>query len=240
MKISGTASLPAPPARTWTALNDLAVLAAAIPGCDQLAATGPGTCHFTITTAVASTPGTYTGDLRLMQADEPASFLVTATAAGGPGTITATIHAQLTSTPGGATELAYTADATVTGLLAALGQLLLATAATKLASDFFAAIDGVLTGTAPEQGVSEGGAAGVLAGPPPGRGVGGAGAAGVSSPTDARTPGASGLTTELPAEDGQPAGRLRPRPPAGSFLTGVIAGATAALALARLLRRRTR
>ena len=40
MKISGTATLHAPPPQAWAALNDPAVLARTIPGCEHLEAAG--------------------------------------------------------------------------------------------------------------------------------------------------------------------------------------------------------
>ena len=42
MKISGTATLHAPRADVWEALNDPAVLVATIPGCERLEAVGDG------------------------------------------------------------------------------------------------------------------------------------------------------------------------------------------------------
>lgn len=233
MKISGSATVHAPPPEVWTALNDPAVLARTIPGCEQLEATGPDSYRLTITTGVASIQGTYTGAVSLTDRQEPTSSRLAINLAGAPGTLNASVLVLLVPSGNGSTEVTYAADATPDGKIAAVGQRLLASTAKQLASDFFASVDDLLVtraatpapSTAPLQGVRAGGAAGV------------------SSPAGAPTRGASGVTSELPTGDRQPAGRPFARPHTGSFLQGALAGAAATLAgvsVARLLRRRSR
>jgi uncharacterized protein len=241
MKISGSATVHAPPAQVWRALNDPAVLAATIPGCDHLAVTAPGTCRLIVTTAVASTQGTYTGEVEVSDRQEPTSFRLAATAAGAPGTLSASALVQLAANGNGSTDITYHADAAPGGLIAAAGQRLLASTAKKLAGDFLAAVDVVLR----DQAAAVPGPAGVAdapsMGPPPG--VRADGAAGVSSPTDAAARGASGVTGERLTADRQPAGRPVARPPTRGFVPGVLVGTgatLAAVALARLLARRSR
>jgi uncharacterized protein len=241
MKISGSATLPAPPAQVWRALNDPEVLAATIPGCDHLAVTAPGTCRLTVTTAVAATQGTYTTEVEVSDRHEPTSFRLTATAAGAPGTLTASALVQLAASADGSTEISYDADAAPDGLIAGVGQRLLASTAKKLADDFFARLDDVLMGQAAAVPGPVGPADAPSTGPPPGVRAGGA--AGVSSATDAATRGASGMTPERLTADRRPAGRPVARPPAQGFVPGVLVGAAAtlaAVAVARLLARRSR
>jgi carbon monoxide dehydrogenase subunit G len=233
MKISGTATLHAPPPQVWTALNDPAVLACTIPGCEQLEAVGPDSYRLTITVGVASIQGTYTGTVSLTDRQEPTSSRLAVNVTGAPGTLNASVLVLLVPSGNGSTEVTYAADATPDGKIAAVGQRLLASTAKQLASDFFASVDDLLVtreatpapSTAPPQGVRAGGAAGV------------------SSPAGAPTRGASSVTSELPTDDRQPAGRPFARPHTGSFLQGALAGAAATLAglgVARLLGRRSR
>ena len=233
MKISGTATLHAPPPQVWTALNDPAVLAHTIPGCEQLEAMGPDSYRLTITAGVASIQGTYTGTVSLTDRQEPTSSRLAVNVAGAPGSLTASVLVLLVPSGNGSTEVTYAADATPDGKIAAVGQRLLASSAKQRASDFFASVDDLLVtraaapapSTAPPQGVRAGGAAGV------------------SSLAGAPTRGASGVTSALPTDDRQPAGRPFARPHTGSFVQGVLAGAAATLAgvsMARLLRRRSR
>jgi len=233
MKISGTVTLHAPPPQAWAALNDPAVLARTIPGCEHLEAAGPDSYRLTITTGVASIQGTYAGQVSLTDRQEPTSSRLAINMAGAPGTLSATVLVLLVPSANGSTEVTYAADATPDGMIAAVGQRLLASTAQKLASDFFGSLDELLVARTAAPGPSTAPPQGVRAG----------GAAGVSSPTAASTQGATGMTAELPTEDRQPAGRPWARPLTGSFLQGAAAGAVATLAgvsVARLLRRRSR
>ncbi len=144
MRVTGSATLHAPPGRVWAALADPAVLSQAIPGCEQLARTGPGTAQLTAAVAVASTPGTYTGEMRVTGRQAPHALALAATLTGEPGNVTGTAQIRLAGDPGGDTTLSYDAQGEVTGLLAAVGQSLLAAAATRQAAQFFAAIDTAL------------------------------------------------------------------------------------------------
>lgn len=241
MKVSGSATVHASPGEVWAALSDPAVLAAAIPGCERLEVTAPGSCRLTVTAGLASTRGTYAGELLLTERQQPTSFRLTATAAGAPGTLTASALVQLAADANGGTEITYDADAVPGGPIAGVGQRLLASTAKRIAGDFFAAVDDVLLGQGAAVPAPAGVAESPSAGPPPGVRAGGA--AGVSSPAAAATRGASGVPSERLTADRQPAGPPPPRPPTARFLAGVLAGATATLAgmgVARLLRRRAR
>jgi uncharacterized protein len=238
VKISGTTTLHAPPPQAWAALNDPAVLIHTIPGCEHLEPVGQDTYRLTITARVASIQGTYTGEVSLTDRQNPTSLQLSLNVAGAPGTLTASARVQLAPTPDGSAELTYDADAIPDGAIAAVGHRLLASAAKKLASDFFAAVDDVLMSRAAAVSAPDG-----VGEPRPPQGVRTGGAAGVASPAVAATQGASGLTGEPPTADRQPAGRPRARPPTESFLQGVLVGAGIVLAgmiVGRLLGRRSR
>jgi carbon monoxide dehydrogenase subunit G len=233
MKISGTATLHAPPTKVWMTLNDPAVLARAIPGCEQLEAAGPDSYRLTITAGVASIQGTYTGKVSLTDRQEPTSSRLAVILAGAPGTLHATVLVLLVPSANGSTEVTYAADAVPDGMIAGVGQRLLASTVKKLASDFFTSLDELLVARAATPAPS--------AAPPQDVRVGGA--AGVPSHVSVPMRRASGMTSELSTEDRQPAGRTLARPHTGSFLEGALAGAAATLAgvfVARLLRRRSR
>ena len=237
MKISGSATLHAPPAQVWTALNDPAVLTRTIPGCEHFEAAGPDSYRLTITTGVASIQGTYTTEVSLTDRQEPTSSRLAISAAGAPGTLNGTVLVLLVPSGNGSTEVTYAADATPGGMIAAVGQRLLASTVKNLASDFFASVDELLVPSPGPAGADE------APSTEPPQGVRAGGAAGVSSSAGAPTRGASGMTTEPSTVDRQPAGRLRVRPPTGSFVQGALAGAAATLAglgVARLLGRRSR
>jgi carbon monoxide dehydrogenase subunit G len=134
----------------WDALHDAAVLARAIPGCEQLEASGPGAGQFIATTALPAIGGTYAGKLIILDEQRPSLLSLTASATGDQGTITADVTLRFGQTDGaGATTLVrYEANGTVTGPIASVGSRLLASAAKRLAGEFFAVIDECVTAPA--------------------------------------------------------------------------------------------
>lgn len=146
MKISGSALLHAPPERVWQAINDPAVLARVIPGCDAFDPLGDGHFGMTVTLGVAAIKGSYTGEVRLSDLVEPVSLTMRANGSGGPGTVDTTVLVRLGGPGDGTTVLDYQADAVVGGMVGGVGQRVLAGVAKKTAGLFFSAIDDVLTG----------------------------------------------------------------------------------------------
>jgi carbon monoxide dehydrogenase subunit G len=146
MKVSGEATLHAPVQRVWQVLNDPSVLVRTIPGCERLEATGPDAYSMTVTAGVAAVKGTYTGQVTLSEKVEPRSFLMTASGAGGPGTVRTDVRVSLDPAGDSETRLRYDADAVVGGMVAGVGQRMLSAVGKRLAGEFFAAVDDVLTG----------------------------------------------------------------------------------------------
>lgn len=150
MKVTGDATLHAPIDKVWSSLNDPAVLVRTIPGCERLEATGPDSYRMVVTAGVASIKGTYAGEVTLCERQIPNSFLMKASGAGGPGTVSTEVRVLLSPDGDGATRLSYDADAVVGGMVAGVGQRMLAGVARKMAGEFFASVDDVLTGRLPE------------------------------------------------------------------------------------------
>ncbi len=150
MKVTGSAVLRAPRDDVWRALNDPAVLVRTIPGCQRLEETGPDEYRMTVTAGVGTVKGTYTGEVRLAEQQEPESFVLRASGAGAPGTVSADVRVALTDGGDNTTRLDYDADAIVGGMIGGVGQRMLIGVAKKTAGEFFTAINDVLTGVAPE------------------------------------------------------------------------------------------
>ncbi|HEU5024234.1 MAG TPA: carbon monoxide dehydrogenase subunit G [Spirillospora sp.] len=144
MQVNGSASVAAPLARVWDALQDPAVLARTIPGCRSLEETGPDTYRMTVTAGVASIQGTYVGSVELADPDPPRSFTLRAQGQGAPGTVDATVRVRL-SDGGDATRVDYDADAVVGGMIGGVGQRMLGGVAKRTAGEFFAAVERDLT-----------------------------------------------------------------------------------------------
>ncbi|MFD0687005.1 SRPBCC family protein [Actinomadura fibrosa] len=146
MQVTGSATVAAPLARVWDALQDPAVLARTIPGCQSLEETGPDAYRMTVSAGVASITGTYVGSVELTDPDPPHAFTLRARGQGAPGTVDATVRVRL-SDGDGATRVDYDADAVVGGMIGGVGQRVLGSVARRTAGQFFAAVERDLTVT---------------------------------------------------------------------------------------------
>jgi uncharacterized protein len=140
VNVTGNYTLPVPRQRVWEALQDPAVLARTLPGCESLEVTGPDAYAATVTAGVASVKGTYQGSVELIDKQAPARYRLTAQGAGAPGTIRADAVVRLEEDEGG-TTISYDADAVVGGMIGGVGQRMLAGVAKKTAGEFFAAVE---------------------------------------------------------------------------------------------------
>ncbi|MFA9444960.1 carbon monoxide dehydrogenase subunit G [Egicoccus sp. AB-alg6-2] len=141
MKISGTYTVAAPRQQVWDALQDPAVLARTIPGCEALEVTGDDTYAATVTAGVASVKGTYQGRVQLSDRQEPSNYRLRAEGAGAPGTIRADAVIDLAEQGDGTTAVTFDADAVIGGMIGGVGQRMLAGVAKKTAGEFFAAVE---------------------------------------------------------------------------------------------------
>jgi len=146
MKISGSDTVAHPVATVWDALLDPRVLVATIPGCERLVETGEHAYDMTVTAGVAAIKGTYQGSCSLSDLVEHESLTMKLTGAGAPGTIDATVAVRFAEDAPGSTRIEYDADAVVGGMVGGVGQRMLTGVARKMAGQFFAAVDGELTG----------------------------------------------------------------------------------------------
>lgn len=214
MKVTGGAALNAPVEAVWTALNDPAVLVRTIPGCERLETIGPDSYRLTITTGMAAVRGTYTGEVCLADQQPPGSFTLRASGTGGPGTISTDVRVRLAAADDGSTWLSYDADAVVGGVIAGVGQRMLAGVAKRMAEQFFGSVDQLLTGVPESASPSADSVAGLTGPGLPGAAQ--AGAAGVSRPE----PGVFVAPARAGTRSGAPLG----------FLAAVLAGGAIALA----------
>ena len=145
MKLQGTATLHADRETVFAALTDPGVLARCIPGCESLELTGPDSYKMTVSAGVGAIRGRYDGQVRLTDLVRPDGYVMNASGAGGAGTVEATCRVDLVS-DGNQTELTYSADATVGGPVAGVGQRMISAVAKRMAGQFFSAVDDELTG----------------------------------------------------------------------------------------------
>jgi len=149
MKISGSSTLESPVDKVWEAIQDPAVLARTLPGCESLAVIGEDRYAMSVVAGVAAIKGTYAGEVSLSDKVAPSSLTMRASGTGAPGTIDADVKVQLAPSADGGTELSYDADASVGGAIGGVGQRMLAGVTKKMAGQFFTALDRDIAGLGP-------------------------------------------------------------------------------------------
>jgi len=139
MNLTGDQTLPVSQAQAWEALNDTAMLQAAVPGCEAITPAGEQAFDVLMAVSIGPVKAKFKGRLQLSDLVPPQSYRLTFEGSGGAaGHGKGQALVTLTSLGPAETRLAYEVTASVGGKLAQIGSRLVDLAAQKLAEDFFA------------------------------------------------------------------------------------------------------
>jgi len=144
MKIQGAASFALPRDRLWEKLLDPTILQAAIPGCERLERVADGDYRASVSFGIAAIKGRFIIRMTLSDLDPPTAYTLAIDGEGGPGFVKGSGRITLHEKTPVATELTYDGDVQVGGLIAAIGQRMLAATAQKIANDFFERLQTVI------------------------------------------------------------------------------------------------
>jgi carbon monoxide dehydrogenase subunit G len=145
MQLTNTQTLPVGQAQAWEALNDIALLQSAIPGCESITPTGDNQYEALVTASVGPVKAKFKGKLRLENLQPPTSYTLAFEGQGGAaGHGKGHAEIRLEAVSPRETILHYTAHASVGGKLAQIGSRLVDMAAQKMATEFFEAFNAKL------------------------------------------------------------------------------------------------
>lgn len=148
MKISGSYTLPVAPERAYQLLQDPAILAQAIPGCEGLEKTGLDEYQMKMKVLLAALSGQFEGKVRITDQLPPTSFRLIVEGNGRVGFLkgdgllklapaaTVRVFSDALSEPA-STIVSYEGDAQVGGTMAAVGQRLIDGTAKMMIKKFF-------------------------------------------------------------------------------------------------------
>lgn len=146
MKLQGSQTVPASLSAVWSLLNNPDQLAKCLPGCEELIAVERDTYKAKLNVAIAAVSGKYSGSVQILERVEPRP------AVGGAGRLRLRMEGRGAAgfmkgegtlelaTKGNETEVRYTGEAQVGGVIAAVGQRMLEGAARILVGQFFEAL----------------------------------------------------------------------------------------------------
>jgi uncharacterized protein len=136
VKIAGSHLLPGTPEQLWELLNDPERLAKCLPGCERLEADGPDRYKVVIKIALAAISGKYSGSVELSEKKQPRSLRMRVEGQGTPGFMKGAGQLEFVA-KNGQTEVRYSGEAQVGGMVAAVGQRMIEGVARKIIQQFF-------------------------------------------------------------------------------------------------------
>ena len=147
-KIEGVVMLPAAPQAVWALLTDPASLVRLLPGCERLDPDGPDRYKAAVKFGIAAISGKYGGSVEFSRKKPPHSLELSLDGKGLPGFVHAV--GTITLAPQGAqTEVRYSGEAQVGGMIASVGQRMIESAARRIVQQFFEAAAAELQAHAP-------------------------------------------------------------------------------------------
>lgn len=136
MKIAGAWQLPLDQERAYALLQDPAILAQCMPGCEGLDRIGDGEYAMRMKMKLASVSGLFDGKVKITDANPPASYRMVVEGSGRIGFMRG--EGAITLAPAGSgTSVNYDGDVQVGGVIANVGQRLIETTAKMLIKRFF-------------------------------------------------------------------------------------------------------
>ncbi len=157
MQMNDSQLVPASQDKVWAGLNDPAVLAQCIPGCQKLERTSPNEMTATVVVKVGPVKASFGGKVTLSDIDAPNGYRISGEGSGGvAGFAKGGATVKLTAEAADVTRLDYAVDAQIGGKLAQLGSRLIDSTAKKLAGEFFEKFAAALSPPAPDAPAPEG------------------------------------------------------------------------------------
>jgi carbon monoxide dehydrogenase subunit G len=136
MKLTGTYTVPGRRERAYALLQDPAILAQCMPGCEGLDRVGEDEYAMRMKMALASISGQFDGKVRITGQKPPESFRLLVEGSGKIGFVNGDGLITLLQ-DGNATNIKYEGDVKVGGTIANVGQRLVETTVRMLIKRFF-------------------------------------------------------------------------------------------------------
>lgn len=144
--IEGEERIPAPIQTVWEGLNNPDILRSVIPGCTALDMKSPKDMEATVVLKIGPIKATFGGEVTLSNINAPHSYTISGEGKGGiAGFAKGGADVTLIADGPNATILKYAAKADVGGKIAQLGSRLIASTSKKLAGEFFAKFNEVVS-----------------------------------------------------------------------------------------------
>ena len=139
MKIENNHILESDLQVVWDSLNDENILRECIPGCQSLSKTSEQSYSVVIRIKVSAITGEYTGNIQIEDVAPLEKYTMVVEGTGSGGSVKAKVTLSLKQVEKG-TNIHIAGDATVSGMIARVGQRILGGASRMLINQFFGCI----------------------------------------------------------------------------------------------------
>ena len=146
MRFSGTERIPASRARVWQFLTDPNAVAQCVPDVEGLEIVDPARFKATVKAGIGPVRGKFGFDVAWQELTEPSRARLSAQGKTGGSAVSVDSTMDLAEAGAEATDLAWSADVVVHGMIASVGARLLDGFAKKQTEQFFGCIRGKLGG----------------------------------------------------------------------------------------------
>jgi hypothetical protein len=140
LDIGGNETIPAPVEALWVALNDPNVLTRCVPGCKSMTEIAPDAYKVDMQLKVAAVGGSFEGEISLSDKEAPRACSIRVSGAGTLGHGNGTARFEIEPDGENASRLVYKGTGEIGGLVAGVGQRILASVSKHLIGRFFVAL----------------------------------------------------------------------------------------------------
>lgn len=140
LDIGGNEAIPAPVEALWVALNDPNVLTRCVPGCKSMTEIAPDAYKVDMQLKVAAVGGSFEGEISLADKEAPRTCSIKVSGAGTLGHGNGTARFEIEPDGENGSRLIYKGTGEIGGLVAGVGQRILASVSKHLIGRFFVAL----------------------------------------------------------------------------------------------------
>jgi uncharacterized protein len=140
LDIGGNEAIPASVEALWVALNDPNVLTRCVPGCKSMTEIAPDAYKVDMQLKVAAVGGSFEGEISLSDKQAPHTCSIKVSGAGTLGHGNGTARFEIEPDGENGARLVYKGTGEIGGLVAGVGQRILASVSKHLIGRFFVAL----------------------------------------------------------------------------------------------------
>ncbi len=141
MELNGKRIVETDPATLWNMLMDIKILPKIVPGISKLEKTGENTYKSVLEVKFGPVSGEFTGDMQMEDIHPQKTFTLKAQQHNKIGTVNSVMKIELMPISVNETEVVFTGEVTISGLMNMMGQKVLGSVTDMLTKQFFANLD---------------------------------------------------------------------------------------------------